>query len=311
MWWLRDRPLKPVRGATRLGALDGHTNMVAGLVFHPKDSNVLFSTSMDSTVRKWDVAGRREVRQEERHTNSIWGYSLSADGATLVTGGAEGRVIIWSTSTLEPVKLSFGDFKAVNDVALSADGKTLAVLDDNVLGTWTFPDAGGTGVPFTNATHTNFAVFHPSDSRVLATNMDNDVRLWNVGDGRPTGPDLKGSAGSINNVAFSPDGTRLAAVGDDTCVRIWDTATHAQIGDPLRGHVNPSIGVAFSPDGRTLASGGGDAKVCLWDVAGHAAIGSPLGEHSRPVQCVAFSPDGRLLASGDNNGQIIIWRLER
>ena len=100
---------------------------------------------------------------------------------------------------------------------------------------------------------------------------------------------LDGETGSSESVAVSPDGSTVAICGgDDGSIVLVDVAPQRRA-CPLarsRGRVRS---VAFSPDGRTLASAGDDGTVRLWDGRTarqlRRALARPRGPgHGRRVQ---------------------------
>ena len=171
------------------------------------------------------------------------------------------------------------DAGAVNSVAFSSDGHTLASgSDDGSVRLWDVADPA-----------------HP----------------------RPLSQPLTGTGiAAVNSVAFSSDGHTLASGDANGTVRLWDVADPAHPsprGQPLTsGGTAPVDSVAFSPDGHTLASGSDDGVVQLWDVADPAhpsPLGQPLTGGTATVNSVAFSSDGHTLASGSGDGTTRLWNL--
>ena len=171
------------------------------------------------------------------------------------------------------------DAGAVNSVAFSSDGHTLASgSDDGSVRLWDVADPA-----------------HP----------------------RPLSQPLTGTGiAAVNSVAFSSDGHTLASGDANGTVRLWDVADPAQPsprGQPLTsGGTAPVDSVAFSPDGHTLASGSDDGVIQLWDVADPAhpsPLGQPLTGGTATVNSVAFSSDGHTLASGSGDGTTRLWNL--
>jgi WD40 repeat protein len=158
-------------------------------------------------------------------------------------------------------------------VAVSADGKTLAAVDESRATVWNF------------ATGKRLRQF---DSR--ATNLN------------------AGSPGHI--VSLSADGSLLAMFGRDGVPQLWDVATgkrHCVVSVPVGGDC-----LALSADGKQLAVGGSSALVGNdRTVYGSAVVvDTATGKvaHSYPgcaysgVQDIALSPDGKLLLHVNYNG---------
>ncbi len=193
--------------------------------------------------------------------------------------------------TTENVPLSTpltGHTGAVNSVAFSPDGRTLASAStDQMAWLWNVTDPARPtplGQPLTGHTNAVSSVVFSPDGHILASaSYDQTVRLWNVTDlthPTPLGQPLTGHTNAVYSMAFSPDGHTLASASIDRTVRLWnvtDPARPIPLGQPLTGHTNAVISVAFSPDGRTLASAGADRTVRLWNVTDPARP-TPLGQ---------------------------------
>jgi len=191
----------------------------------------------------------------------------------------------------------------INDMALSADGRYLAIgtslgielRDSDTLELISF---------FASHTGDVNSIAVSPDGRILASGAyDGTIKLWNVASGGLIRT-LIGHTDWVNSVAFSPDGRTLAS-GSHKTIKLWDAASGRLI-RTLTGHKYPVKSVAFSPDGRTLASGAYDGTIKLWDVASGDLIRTLTG-HTNWVNSVAFSPNGRTLASGSSDETIKLW----
>jgi WD40 repeat protein len=208
-----------------------------------------------------------------------------------------------------------GHTKAVNAVAFSPDGHTLATgSGDRTVRLWNVADPTHPtplGPPLTGHTNAVRSVAFSPDGHTLATGSeDRTVRLWDVTDPtHPTslGPPLTGHTNAVVSVAFSPDGHTLATGSFDNTVRLWNIPSTLMI-----GHTSAVGSVAFSPDGHTLATGSDDRTVRLWNVTDPThptSLGPPLTGHTSYVTAVAFSPDGHTLATGSSDQTVRLWNV--
>jgi RNA polymerase sigma factor (sigma-70 family) len=178
-----------------------------------------------------------------------------------------------------------------NALALSADGKTAAIVVTNVE-----LEAGKTPRPV------QIRIVNPDTWETKLT-LDEELKL--------------GPGESVDTVALSPDGKLLAfggnspLAGEGAFMQIWDLAGKRLIGgtkkkvaenpvvpapaniDVLNGRV---MCVAFSPDGKRLAAGDLQGKLRIYE-AETAQEKQVLDEDATPIMEVAFSPDGKLVAA--------------
>jgi WD40 repeat protein len=146
------------------------------------------------------------------------------------------------------------------------------------------------------------------DGQVLATgDMDGEVRLWRVADGKNL-LTCKEHTSWVWSIAFSPNGHIIASGSDDKTVKLWDVST-GQCYLTLRGHNQQVWSVAFSPDGHIIASASEDQTVKLWDIKTGECV-QTLEGHTNWVRSVAFSPDGKRLASGSDDHTVKLWDLK-
>jgi WD40 repeat protein/serine/threonine protein kinase len=241
-------------------------------------SNLETKPGSEKTVRVWDVASKKLIRDFRGHTDLVLRLEFSRDGKRLAASGwGDGFVTVWDTTTGEKTRT----IKNIPDVAPLGD-----------------PSAQEGGV--------FKAAFTPDGTQLALACWDRTAKICSVTTGRVE-RNLKGHTRQVCDVAFSPpDGKRLASASWDGTVKIWDVQT-GQVVRTLRGHASVVWGVAYSPDGKWLASASLDGTVRLWE----AATGRPLRTykgHTRGVGAVVFSPDGRRLASTSASSDAVkVW----
>ncbi|WP_289942129.1 AAA family ATPase [Streptomyces sp. S.PNR 29] len=290
-------------GHRSLARLRGHTDQVNSVAFS-HDGSMLASAGGEGVVRLWDVADRRLIAVLPGHTDYVMDVAFSATANVLASAGFDGTVALWD---LDRSVLISHPLREVGALALSPDGRTLAVAGDNrKVELWDLP---GRRRAATLAGHTGAvrSVAFSPDGHVLATaGNDGTTRLWDLG-GRRTTATLAGHTGAVQSVAFSPDGRTLATAGTDRTVRLWEVAGGTSTA-VLAAHSDFVNTVAFSPDGRVVATASDDRTVRLWKVTGRRPTATLTG-HTGAVRSVAFSPDGHTLATAGNDGTTRLWDL--
>jgi WD40 repeat protein len=230
--------------------------------------------------------------------------SLLAVQAYRTSRTPEALATLRTDAYLPPGRRLLGHADAVNSVAFSSQGHTLATgSSDGTVRVWD-TDTGKTRTRLRGLSgDVNSVAFSP-DGGTIATGSSYGAWLWDAATVRPRTP-LTGHTAQVYSVAFSPDGNTVATASEDGTARLWDAHT----GKPrakLTGHTNTVFSVVFSPDGDTLATASEDGTARLWDAATGKSRTKVTG-HTAQVVTVAFSPDGRTLATGSGDGTMRLW----
>jgi WD40 repeat protein len=252
----------------------GHNGGVLSLAVSP-DGRRLLSGGRDSALRVWDVSTGEEVHSLPGATDPSWSVAFlgdsrrawcssedkgaqlydvvtgkvlcrlqgswvnavaaGADGDVVLTGGGQGRFLLWSPKEpLEPQWSPPGHRKWVRAVAITPDGRFGVSCSGE-----SFPKSKGVGT----------------------SKNDSTVRVWDLTERRERAC-FSGHENTVLSVAIAPDGRRVLSGGGDGTVRLWDVAGGREIARFGARAVVRSV--ALSPDGRYALSGGGDSAARLW-----------------------------------------------
>ncbi|MEV0665726.1 protein kinase [Actinomadura luteofluorescens] len=206
--------------------------------------------------------------------------------------------------------LSAPDVKSLSEVALTADGRTVAAggLDSTI----TLWDAA-TGRVLRTIKKTGWvsALAFSPDGRSMASSCSTPglLLVWDAATGRLRVNVRSGEFG-LNSLAYSPDGRTIAGVNPD--VQLFDAGTGRRLASFDLRHSGVNA-VAYSPDGRLVAAGVDGyydkppgSTVQLLDGRTLRKRGQFAG-HTESVTGVAFSSDGRRLASSGADKTVRIW----
>ncbi len=263
----------------------------------------LGGTCQGSEVRYLTLNGGSLGLLASGHTDAIFSFAFSAEGALLATASNDGTLRLWDAESHQEIRHSAGHLGSANGVAVSPDSTTIATAgDDGLVKLWKSTDgtllrslAGHTDTVSTVA-------FSPDGTMLASGGADWDIKLWRYADGGELRT-LSRHTGRVSTVVFSPDGTTLASGGSDNMIRLWRLSDGTEtriLSDP---NMTDVAELFFSPDGAVLASMSGDGFPRLWKVADGTLIGTiSYGDGS------AFSHDLSLYARLENEHTISIHR---
>lgn len=195
-------------------------------------------------ISGWQVddGSRCFTIKENKGNRPIWALSLHPKGKRLVSGGAEGKIRIWTIGEKrQDNEVDFGFGNHVYALTWSPDGKTFAAA--------LAPDGAA-----------------PDDARSRVVVLDAS-RCTEVVSLYPDGH-------QPFCCTFSPDGRLIASAGGGTdhsdrrskanCkIHIWEVATGNVVAN-LAGHTDQVRDLAFFPDSSWLLSAAWDNTVRMW-----------------------------------------------
>ncbi len=281
------------------------------------DGKTLVSASWDATVRFWDVAKGRQLRQTHlrlpkplpnRPGSAIAG--LSPDGK-VVAAFAEESLDLYDTTTGESLRRLPTTGAGHKSLSFSADGKLLAarigIADNYTIHLWELP-TGKERFHRDKLNQVGTCILSPNGTLLAFDTGDEMLHLLDTATGRELGK----VPGQEWRFAFSPDGKLLAAAmnyNGKAQVTIWETAglkkraTFRQSGLIERGIERSCL--TFSPDGKLLVLGGLEALV-VWDVA---TAQERVRLEDREAKELVFTPDGKTLACA-GLFEIHLWNID-
>jgi WD40 repeat protein len=283
------------------------------------DGKLLAAACADRRVVVWEVESGRH-RAEVTVSCRPHVVRFAPDGRHLAIGGYDDSVLVWDSQGKNP-PARYGDFKSVETLAYSSDGKTLFSVHRNlpndrelsciVWAVGTAKQQARHEVPWQH-----FSPALAPDGRALAVAYagGKEIRLYDPATGKVLRR-TQAEADYASGMAFSADGATLTAKSRDGRARLWDVAT----GKLLRRFQASSAEidyVALSADGKRLAlAGWADEAIHIWDLSGPVSreLAGGLVGHRSGWLTVAFSADGKdvLTVSRDPVQSTPVWNWAR
>ena len=222
----------------------GYSNFFGAtrLVFSPDERLLATATFRSSTIKLWETATGRELRDLSTGGQGSMGMApvvaFSPDSRFLAAAGANNSIKVW-------------------EVLSGHEVQTLS---------------GGSQASFMSALGISFIAFS-GDSRKLVTISD-AIRIWDTTSWQATKTidtssiNPSGFTGGEGGIALSPDGNQLARVETGgTNIRILDlnSGSAARSIDLSHDQID-SLELSYTTDGRLVAAGIVEKKLKLWDL---------------------------------------------
>lgn len=219
-----------------------HTAAVTGIAF--AGSDVVVSSSLDGTVRAFDIRRYRNFRvlvgpPPQRQ----FGCVAVDEAGDLVAAGCVDtfEVVVWSLRTGKVLELLAGHKGPVASLAFRPRRGTLASGSwDRTVRLWDMYERKGSCETLEHSKEVLAVTFRPDGREFASASLSGEITLWDAEKGTVTG---------------TIDGGRDAAPG-----RSRDSRTLA----PVRGHFQT---LSYSADGRFLLAGAASKSVCVYIVA--------------------------------------------
>ncbi len=240
------------------------------LVFSPDGRLLATGTFRSSTIKLWETATGRELRNLSSDTQSTMSMSpyiaFSRDSRLVAAAAGDNSVRIW-------------------DVTSGRELQSLAGSQGSL--------AASVGVYF---------IAFTGDGQIVTAG--DAMKVWDVASGRElrtlgtTSVSVSGLTGGEGGVALSPDGKQLASLAtgsEKPVVKVWDITSGRELRSiDLPDEELSTAEIAFTTDGRLLVSAVEDKQIKLWDVTSKHSE-RKLGQTAREFAPVKFSRDGRQL----------------
>lgn len=236
----------------------------------------------------------------------VQSLTFSPDGELLATGGYR-SVKLWrrphDTRTLT---IEAATTESPQALAVSADGKWLAVAaPDHAIKLWDL-STGQAGA--TLAGHKGPVTvlrFAAGAAQIVSGSMDHSIRFWRLADGVEVG--RIDTPAPVQALTVVGDGSLVASGGGDNAIRLWKAPTV-----PTR--VLPALptnttAVAATTDRRWLALGGGDGQIRVVELTTGNVV-KTLAGHKAAIISLAFQVNSNRLVSSAADNSLRLWDAE-
>ena len=317
-----------------------HSAAISGVEF-AKQGQILFSASLDGTVRAFDLVRYRNFRTFTSPSPvQFSSFAVDPSGEVVVAGSIDSfEIFMWSVQTGKILDILSGHEGPVGSLSFSPTGNLLASGSwDKSVRLWNVYGRSRAVEPFQFGAEVLALAFRPDGKELAITTLDGQVTFYDVDQGRQKSviegrKDVSGgrkaddrmtaannsSGKSYNSLAYTADGQCIIAGGNSKYVVIYDARDGVVI-KKFQISENLSLdGTEEFLDSRRLTEAGNldtlDTRGEDSDLEDRMDVSLPgvqRGDMSKRryrlearTKCVRISPTGRAWVAASTEGLLI------
>jgi len=210
-----------------------------------KAGQVVFSASLDGTVRAYDLVRYRNFRTFTSPSPVQFGcLAVDPSGEVVAAGSIDSfEIFVWSVQTGKLLDILSGHEGPISSLAFSpTEGLLASGSWDHTVRTWDVFGRGGASEAFEHTSDVLAISFRPDGKVIASSTLDGDISFWEIATAKLLGSiegrkDISGgrkmfdrttaanssSGKSFNSICFTADGNCILAGGNSKYVCIYDT----------------------------------------------------------------------------------------
>jgi WD40 repeat protein len=241
-----------------------------------------------------------------RHGEIVRAVAYSQDGKRLASAGVDDEwVVIWDAESGK--MLSRVSLKPVTGLALSEDGKSLAVFTHDLWGdaVWVWKEGMEKPRELIRRTEDGRSLlFH---KRQLWLAERTGISSWDLESGKILIDYRFKTQARVTALAYHDGERPMVAAAMATGVLLI-TPTGVKIAEGSIAKKESATTVAFAPDGKSVAVGTDDGALYVWAIKeGTLEKRLDFRPHRAGVTSITYSPDGKELISASQAGECCRW----
>ncbi|CAG5074916.1 Similar to PWP2: Periodic tryptophan protein 2 homolog (Pongo abelii), partial [Cotesia congregata] len=260
-------------------SLSVSNNSLSTVTFNPSGDWIALGSSLLGQLLVWEWQSETYVLKQQGHAHDMTCLAYSGDGLWIVTGGDDGKVKLWNTTTGFCVATFSEHCSRVTEVIFRGQDYFDIYLWSMKLGTLLEVLSGHTG-PVSSLAFTT----SPGSSSMASVSWDKTLKLWNAIENNSEHETINLTSDGLA-VIYKPDGKEVAVSTLDGAISFFDVKTSLQTGS-IEGRNDLGAGrsetdlitakknlagkaftsLCYSADGQCILAGGASKNVCIYDV---------------------------------------------
>jgi pre-mRNA-processing factor 17 len=254
----------------RIHTWSGHAKGVSSIRFFPGYGHLLLSSSMDSTIKIWEVYNKRRcVQTYEGHSKAVREVQFSSDGRQFLSASYDRLVRLWDTETGK-VLGTYSTGKTPYCVKFHPTRPNLFLVgqQDKKIVEWNTETNKIIQTYDRHLGAVNTITFLEDGRRFVTTADDKSIRIWDHGIPVDAKYIAEPHMHSMPAATLHPNGKWFLAQSLDNQIVVYSAKDRFKANRKKRftGHLSAGYAcqVSVSPDGKYVMSGDSIGQVWFW-----------------------------------------------
>ncbi|XP_054706940.1 periodic tryptophan protein 2 homolog [Uloborus diversus] len=250
----------------QIHSLSLSNQVIASIAFNCTGDWIALGSSGIGQLVVWEWQSESFVMKQQGHFNNMQCLSYSPDGMYIATGGEDGKVKIWDTSSGFCFVTFTEHSSAISGVCFSQNGKVVLSAS-----------ADGTVRAFDLNRYRNFRTFTtPRPTQFSCITVDRsgeivcagseesfEVYVWALPTGRLLSV-LAGHEAPVSGISFSPVDLVVASTSWDKTVRFWNVYESKSTRETIN-LISDGLALTYRPDGAEIAVASLDGQISFFN----------------------------------------------
>ncbi|KFM72539.1 Periodic tryptophan protein 2-like protein, partial [Stegodyphus mimosarum] len=264
----------------QIHSLSLSNQMIASVAFNCTGDWIALGSAGIGQLVVWEWQSESFVMKQQGHFNNMQCLCYSPDGTFIATGGEDGKVKIWDTSSGFCFVTFTEHTSAIMGVAFSPNGKVVlsASLDGTVRAFDLFRYRNFRTFTTPKPTQFSCLTVDPSGEIICAGSEESfEVYVWAVPTGRLLSI-LAGHEAPVSSVCFSPVDLVISSASWDKTVRFWNVHESKSSRETIT-LTSDGLAVVYRPDGAEIAVATLDGQISFFNAHTSEQTGSIEGRN--------------------------------